>query len=208
MLSWSTVQQLQTKSVHSQDTPNSPSLLLFCLGSGRYWKLGSCVSLSHTDDNVLSSPHCVCLFFLTWIGCASACSAHAWHSMYDLDAGWLWPPANVHLGLTQRNGWRSKMCASNAPLGTQLRLIMRTVLTIYWNTPPETLRTHSVWPLDFYLQLIIPPHLSQRWSHFVCQCPGHNHDISLSGTGSEHYAEAVHVVAGRCHVHHLHRTAG
>lgn len=50
--------------------------------------------------------------------------------------------------------------------------------------------------------------LAQSWRHLVGQCSSHNHDVSLSGTSSEDDAEAVHVVTGRRHVHHLHGAAG
>ncbi len=51
------------------------------------------------------------------------------------------------------------------------------------------------------------PHLPQSRSHLIGQRASHDHDVGLSGTCSEHHSEAVHVVARRRHVHHLHRAA-
>lgn len=51
------------------------------------------------------------------------------------------------------------------------------------------------------------PHLPQSWSHLIGQRSSHDHDVSLSGTCSEHHTETVHVITRCCHVHHLHCTA-
>lgn len=52
------------------------------------------------------------------------------------------------------------------------------------------------------------PHLPQGRSHLIGQRSCHDHDISLTGTCSEHHTEAVHVVTRCGHVHHLHSAAG
>lgn len=51
-------------------------------------------------------------------------------------------------------------------------------------------------------------YLAERRSHLVGEGPGHDHDVGLARAGPEDHAEAVHVVAGRRHVHHLHGAAG
>lgn len=55
---------------------------------------------------------------------------------------------------------------------------------------------------------VSPTYLAQSRCHFVGQRPGHDHHIGLARAGSEDNAEAVHVVAWRCHVHHFHGAAG
>ena len=37
-------------------------------------------------------------------------------------------------------------------------------------------------------------HLSQRWCHFIGQSSSNDHDVRLPRTGTEHDAEAVHIV--------------
>ena len=44
--------------------------------------------------------------------------------------------------------------------------------------------------------------------HLVRQRTGHDDHIGLAGTGTKDDAEAIHVVAGRGNVHHLHGAAG
>jgi len=46
-------------------------------------------------------------------------------------------------------------------------------------------------------------YLSESRRHFVSQSPSDNNDVCLSGTSAKHDAEAVHIVSGRCEVHHL-----
>jgi len=50
--------------------------------------------------------------------------------------------------------------------------------------------------------------LSQGWSHLVCQRARHNDAVGLARRGSEDDAVAIHVVAGRCDVHHFDGAAG
>lgn len=60
---------------------------------------------------------------------------------------------------------------------------------------------------SFYCQCISlfpSSHLTQSWSHLIGQRSCHDHDVSLSGTRSEHDAETIHVITGSRHVHHLH----
>lgn len=51
-------------------------------------------------------------------------------------------------------------------------------------------------------------YLAQGRGHLVGERAGHDHDVRLARAGAEDHAEAVHVVAGRRHVHHLHGAAG
>lgn len=51
-------------------------------------------------------------------------------------------------------------------------------------------------------------YLAECRGHLVGEGPGHDHDVRLARAGPEDHAEAVHVVAGRRHVHHLHGAAG
>ena len=56
-----------------------------------------------------------------------------------------------------------------------------------------------------HIPLFHSSHLPQSRSHLIGQRPCHDHDVRLPGARSEHDSEAVHVVTGRRHVHHLHR---
>jgi len=50
-------------------------------------------------------------------------------------------------------------------------------------------------------------HLPKGWSHLVGDGSSYDDAVGLTRAGSEHHTETIHVVAGRCKVHHLHRTA-
>lgn len=63
-------------------------------------------------------------------------------------------------------------------------------------------------PLPPLIVILSLPHLPQSRGHLIGQRSCHDHDISLSGTCSEHNTESVHVVTRCCHVHHLHGAAG
>lgn len=49
-------------------------------------------------------------------------------------------------------------------------------------------------------------HFSQSRSHFVGQCPSHDHNIRLSRAGTEHDSEPILIIPGSGHMHHLHST--
>lgn len=73
-------------------------------------------------------------------------------------------------------------------------------------TPQLWIKLHAavLFCSSCYIPLFPSSHLTQGWSHLIGQRSCHDHDISLSGTCSEHDSETVHVVTGRRHVHHLH----
>jgi len=45
--------------------------------------------------------------------------------------------------------------------------------------------------------------LSQRWRHLVCEGSGYDHDVGLSGRGTENNTETILIVSWGGQVHHL-----
>lgn len=82
-------------------------------------------------------------------------------------------------------------------------------MSIIWTEPELVWGSRHIYSYAVHSASPPPPsYLPQRWGHFIGQRSCDNHDIGLSGTRSEHHAETIHVVTGRCHVHHLHCAAG
>ena len=61
-------------------------------------------------------------------------------------------------------------------------------------------RTHGDDP-SWLWHLVVD--FSQSGSHFVGECSGNDHDITLTGTGTEHDTETVLVISGGGDVHHF-----
>ena len=72
---------------------------------------------------------------------------------------------------------------------------------------PTAIGTTSHWyHPSWFGHLVV--HFSQGRRHFICQCACYNHNVWLPWTCSKYNAKTIHVVPGRCCVHHLHCTTG
>ena len=96
-----------------------------------------------------------------------------------------WTPRHININ------WNNSITSSNYRI--RIMIISTTIRTRSHAHDPPGLR-----------HLII--NLSQGGSHLIRQSPCNNHDIGLTGRGTEYHTETLHIVSGCCGVHHFYGT--